>query len=834
MRMNLNSDWRVRCEDIGCTAEDADAVLARTDGWWVCDVPCDVREPLIREGIIAEPLEGMNCFDSEWVEKRSWWFHKNFDATEYLLSSDVLELNLDSLDFGADVFLNGHCLGLHLSAFYPFRQDVKGLLRVGHNDLLVRLTTGLERISEDDMRGYRMSSEEERRPGRGDRRKGFLRKPQYSFGWDWNPRVATCGIMKDVWLESHRKAAIRQVHAFTRAIAPEAKVALSVEIENFHPFSTREADLRASISLNGSPVVILETGLLLRSGILPLELELSVPEPRLWWPNGMGDQTLYVVRVSMTVEGTQVEYPPFSFGIRTVRLDLSKLDGGGRRFAFVLNDVRIFCKGGNWVPADSLYARVTNERYETLVREAKEANFNMLRVWGGGLYERDAFYESCDRHGILLWHDFMFACSEYPDDQPWFVDLVEREVEYQTRRLCNHPSLALWCGNNENHWGFDEWWKEKGYFGSKAYNRIAPLAVQRNCSEIPYWNSSPYGGEHPNGKDIGDRHHWGDCMMNEEMRKRISPEEYDEVHARFVSEYGYIGPSRLSSIRRYLTGAPFDIAGEVWQHHNNTFEKDTVLAGIRYHYADPDAMVLTDYLLYAGLCQGLMYAYSLEAFRFDRECSGGLFWMYDDCWGETGWTIIDYYLRRKISYYFVKRAFAPVKVVLREKDGEVVAAFLNDTPDSVEMDVEFGYASYDGSTRRSDTRAVILLPFIREHSLRFPKDGHDEGRGTYFVKPSLPQVLPALLRTRTWRSSELPPASLSIEAFEREGRDAKVIVRSAGFAHAVHFDLPDDTRLSDDYFDLLPGEVRQVHIHDAPEGLDLKTLSIQSFHLREV
>ncbi|OGO81240.1 MAG: hypothetical protein A2Y21_06115 [Clostridiales bacterium GWC2_40_7] len=828
MRIYLNDDWLVRHEELNCGVENAAEVMDKTEEWLKTNVPCDIREPLIREGIIREPLEGMNCFDSEWVESKSWWLKKSFHLPVEILSDDKIELNLDSLDYGAEVFLNGQWIGRQLSSFYPFRKEVKKLLKAGQNDLLVRLTTGLERVKPEDMQEYIMTTEEDRRPGRGDKRKGFLRKPQYTFGWDWNPRVSTCGIMKDVWLESYRKAAIRWVRTWTKALQPEARLGFVVEIENFHPFSTQEADLCVSLFLDGAPAAEREVNILLRSGITPVEMDLAVPEARLWWPNGMGRQPLYAVQVSITVNGKKTEYPFYQYGIRTVELDMSRVENGERLFAFVINGKRVFCKGANWIPADSLYGRVRDKRYNKLICEAKEANFNMLRIWGGGLYERDVFYQLCNRHGILLWHDFMFACSEYPDNQQWFVDEVEKEVDYQTRRLCNHPAMALWCGNNEIHWGFDEWWKATGYFGSRIYNYIAPAVVRRNCPEIPYWNSSPYGGKHPNGSDVGDRHHWLDCMMNEDMHKRIIPEEYDKVTAKFVSEYGYIGPLKPSSVAQYLDGAPFDITGEVWQHHNNTFEKDTVVAGIRYHYTDPETLNIDSYLLYAGLCQGLMYAYSLEAFRYKKDCSGGLFWMYNDCWGETGWTIIDYYMRRKISYYFVKRALAPVKIILREDKGVIDAAGINETPEVVELNLEYGYTSYDGSIKEVKTTVLGLQPFSREYVLSFPKGLYDDKKGIYFIKAANEKVLPALLRTQTYRESEVPLTIITVQDFQRIGSDIKLIVSSCCYAHAVHFSLSDDVKLSDEYFDLMPGEKRQIWIYNAPEGLEMEKLKPRS------
>lgn len=825
MKLDLNKKWQVRYADLECGCEDFSTVLKETGGWMEADVPCDVHEPLIRDGIIKEPLDGMNCFESEWVENKSWWFKKSFHVNSELLQADAVELVFESLDIGADIILNEKFVGQQISAFYPFRRDVKEYLTEGENQLLVRLTTGLDRVKDDDIKSYNISTEEERRPGRGDAKRAFLRKPQFCYGWDWGPKVPTCGIVKDVWLESHKKAAIRWVHTYVKSLEPTVRIGFTLEVENFHPYSTLEGYARISMAIAGGMAASCELDTLLISGLNYIDAELEVENAKLWWPNGMGEQPLYAANIEMDIGSCKIHYPEYQYGIRTISINTSKLREGERLFAVTVNGIRTFCKGGDWIPADSIYSRITDEKYKTLILEAKDANFNMLRIWGGGLYERDVFYEQCDRMGIMIWHDFMFACSEYPDDQEAFLKEAEQELDYQTKKLRNHPSIALWCGNNENHWGFDDWWKDTGYFGSKIYNYVAPAAVRRNCPDIPYWNSSPYGGVHPNDCEIGDRHHWHDCMMNPEMSRRITPEEYDKVHSKFISEYGYVGPMKRSSIEKYLVDAPFDINGEVWQHHNNTFEKDTVVAGIKYHYCDPDNLDIDSYLLYAGLCQGLMYAYSLEAFRFQSECSGGLFWMYNDCWGETGWTIIDYYLRRKISYYFVKRALAPLKFILREENGMINTVAINDSLSARTVGVEYGYISYDGKVRDTMMTKLLLGPHRGESVLSFMKGAFEDKKGIYFVRAIENQDIPlALLRTGTYREMDMPPATVMVKDMERQGKNISLMVESDGFAHAVHFKLPDEIRLSDEYFDMLPREVRRVLLYDAPDDMNVNDI----------
>lgn len=465
MKIALNEDWQMTWEPLYCQAGDYVQVRSKQTDWLQTRVPCDVHMPLIEHGIITEPLLADQCFASEWTEKRSWWFKKQFNLTEDQLTSERIMLKFESLDVEADIWLNDVHLAHHRSAFYPFSADIKAKAQLGSNQIFVRVTSGLELFSEQELALIHQTKvvyENEQVGLRGDNRRGMLRKAQYVFGFDWGPRVTTCGIMGDVSLECIRSIQIQNVHVTTVEIKANSKGALSfqIEVENLHAYKTVESNIELELLFDTRRVALIQTEQCLRSGLNYIKLELEVNDAKLWWPNGMGEQPLYTIRVSAETKSQRVDYPPFTYGIRTLHLNMDKLSqySDERAFTFEINGVPLFSKGGNWIPADSIYVRVTDEKYDILLKEAKEANFNMLRVWGGGIYERDIFYEKCNEYGILVWQDFMFACAKYPDNLAWFRDEVEREVDYQTRRLRNHCSLALWCGNNENHWGFEDWW----------------------------------------------------------------------------------------------------------------------------------------------------------------------------------------------------------------------------------------------------------------------------------------------------------------------------------------------------------------------------------------
>jgi beta-mannosidase len=809
--MSLNGTWDLRDEILSYDLSAADRLTNLADGWIPTPVPGDIHQGLIAAGKIEEPLLGLNSFDCRWTEDRSWWFRKVFEVTPAWLDAEVVELELNGLDANAEIFVNGRAIGSHRNAFRSFIVDAKPWLQAGKNVLLVRLTTGVETVSEADVDapdGIRANTEDRRgRPERGDPRRVMVRKPQYSFGWDWSPRVATTAIAGDVNIRAMNEACIRHVNLRPVRHGDQVLVFARVTVDKFHYYKTSEGTVSVTLTDGQGRRFSAKRRALLRSGHTFVELTIPVHDPQLWWPNGLGEQHLYQVEVELAVADARTAYPTFDYGIRFVELDTQE------KFALVVNGKQMFCKGANWIPADAIYARMEDDRYETLIREAREANFNMLRIWGGGWYERDAFYAACDRYGIMIWHDFMFACAPYPDHLDWFRAEAEKEADYQTKRLQHHACVVLWCGSNENNWGFRDWWDEQTQGGAWTYNYLLPSVVQRNCPEVPYWNGSPYGGDEPNSSTVGDRHHWFDCMMNPEMEKRIAPEEYDRCTSMFVSEFGYVGAPDKETVLTYMDGAELDERGAVWQHHTNTFEQDTVLAGIGKHYVDPGALTLDDYLLYSGLCQGLMYSYALESMRYRANCHGSLFWMYNDCWGEVGWTIIDYYLRRKPSWYFVRRSYAPVRLILRAEGEDIRVVVANGSPDALPLKVEYGYVSLDGKLVELETCQVKAPALERTELCVFPRDAHDPTAGLWIARvPGNAAVEPAVFRAVDHRQLRTVDPGLSFSVVDVQEKACAIQVSAQAYAHAVHFTLPGEALPSDNYFDLLPGETRTVHI----------------------
>ena len=821
--------WSLREAPLALGVRDYEAALALPE---TCPaaVPGDVSGDLFAAGMLPDPLVAFNHrLYSERVPASSWWYRASFATPDG--APPFAELVLNGLDVHADVWFNDHHLGHHPSAFVPFVADVTALMRPAgeSNSVVVRLTTGreiAEAVPDDVFPLVRCVPTEGARgyPDRGFPKRVFLRKPAYSWGWDWSPALPTCGITGPCEVRFANDYEIDHVALRTvLPAAPGAPATLHVDLEarsRLSPVKSHFADVSLTLRAPDGSVAAThrECDVLLRGGVTHLSADLSVPNPRLWWPNGYGEQPLYTLEAALECQGRVSAAKPVATGLRTVERDVRP-----GLFRFRVNGVPVFVQGGNWVPSDHLVGRETPERLAALVAEAAEANFTALRIWGGGRYEPDAFYDECDRRGILVWHDFMSACAPLPYGWADFADVFRAEATYQVRRLQRHPCILQWCGNNEvgeaESWGSFEDPARPLYFEDLA--RI----VKNEAPGTPYWPTSSYGGaESVKDPRVGDCHHW--IVMDRDSKFWSDPDYWNEKDPVpiFNSEYGYGGPCSRASTAQYLgveSPALDDLFSAVGHEHTNTFyDIPRVDFSIREHYGAPAAS-LDDYILRGGLCQGLNLGASLESLRMNDHSWGGIFWMYNDSWGENGWTIVDHYLRRKVSYYAVRRALAPRLLAVRRggkafggSPDEALVLAINTRPESVRLRLRVGYAAYDGSASPDREVEVAVAPHSRAVVATVPLAGLDLSRGTVAAVPDDPcsGFLPAFLREGRHRDTALPPASPHVVRTEVCGDDLLVTVSTDAFAHAVHLVLPDDARPSDNYFDLLPGESRTVRI----------------------
>ena len=563
----LNGGWQVRAEEFGTIGEGGLAEVARHEGGWLAaEVPGEIHLDLMRTGQMPDPSVSTHMPDCRWPETKSWWYRTTFAVDEVFTAHERQRLVFEGLDLFAQVFVNGRLIGEAANAFVPAVFDVRGSVRAGENELVVRLTAGSELAKDAAPHPeQRLASNGDlpapgeipnpMQPGdiTGHRLWGgrkWLRKPQFSYGWDWVDALPNIGIWRGVRLEAGTGTVLRDLRLDTRQEGGRTRLELEAVLENLHPWSERACELVVEIRPpDGGQPIRRAYRLLAQPGLNPLEDSFDVPAAQLWWPNGMGAQPLYTVAATVRDAAGQVDdRREFAIGLRTVEIDRSPLPEGSR-FCIRVNGQDVFCRGVNIGPHDAILARISDEKYETLVAEARDAHLNMIRINGCSIYEAPAFYDACDRAGILVWQDFMLTVANYPAGDREFFERVRLEAEAVVPLLRHHPSIALWCGDNETVWVFAEYARRYATpvntLGIEFPTTVFPEVCHRLDPRRPYWLSCPAGGEYPNSELEGDCHWWWPAFMHPEMERRIRHEIFDECRARFVSEYGVLGPCHL-------------------------------------------------------------------------------------------------------------------------------------------------------------------------------------------------------------------------------------------------------------------------------------------------
>ena len=595
-----------------------------------------------------------------------------------------------------------------------------------------------------------------------------------------------------------------------------------------------------------------------------LSFKLTLGNPKLWWPNGIGEQNLYIISIGI-LKGSQVlDLERKRFGIRDVKLLQEPLGKEGTSFTFSINDVKVFVKGANWVPADSIIPSVTRAKYESLLEHAKKANINMLRVWGGGIYEDDHFYDLCDELGIMIWQDFMFACAQYPEDEE-FVKEVKLEAEYNIKRLRNHPSIVIWCGNNENQWLV--WrgaYKGERLYGWEIYHRVLPKLCEELDGTRPYWPSSPYGGRYPNSPWKGNRHSYRvflgdiDTDVIETAFDDIGflhYRNYAQEYAKFVSEFGaFLESPDVDVIKEFISEDKLHPRSESWIFHSGFAWYETpfykILEMFIEHVYGEKILkeAITNPELYATLsqeikCEGL--SYGIEHFRRRKfYCSGCMFWMLNDAWPSISWSIIDYFSNPKVSYYAVKRAYAPIILTFSEYGwfGRGVSIWIvNDLLQKIAGNLEVGLQTFEGKVKwkeninveveANQSKEVLSIRFSDLPLISMKDDfmysilrlnTGEEIRKSYFFE-EVGRV-------------NLPIASLAIKAVEVKSLESENLITLTLYSDKyVRFvkikPLRKNIDYSDNCFDLMPGEEKTVTIK-APKNTHFKIEARNSSPIR--
>lgn len=817
---------------------------AGTGKWMTGVVPGTVHQDLIRHELLPNPFYGTNEQKIQWVENEDWEYKTSFILSEDQLKRDGAQLILEGLDTYADVYLNGSLLLKADNMFVGYTLPVKSVLRQGENLLHIYFHSPIKQtLPQYESNGFNYPADNDHHEKH---LSVFTRKAPYSYGWDWGIRMVTSGVWRPVSLRFYDVATIGDYHVNQLELTDDkARLSNELQINSILPKQT-EAELKITVSLAGQKVSEVKEPILLQPGINNFTLPVEVTNPVRWMPNGWGEPTLYDFSSQIVCNNQVVAEQTHRIGLRTIRL-VNEKDKDGESFYFEVNGIPMFAKGANYIPQDALLPNVTAQRYETLFKDIKEANMNVVRIWGGGTYEDNLFYDLADENGILVWQDFMFACTPYPSD-PTFLKRVAEEAEYNIRRLRNHPSLAMWCGNNEilealKYWGYQKKFTPAVYQGmmdgyDKLFRELLPAKVKELDADRFYVHSSPYLANwgRPESWGIGDSHNWGVWYGQKPF------ESLDTDLPRFMSEFGFQSFPEMKTIATFAAPEDYQIESEVMNGH----QKSSIGNALIRTYMERDFIVPEKFedFVYVGLVlQGQGMRHGLEAHRRNRPyCMGTLYWQLNDSWPVVSWSSIDYYGNWKALHYQAKRAFQPILInPLQQNDSLSVYLLSDKLEDMEQMTLEMKVIGFDGKKLGKPMQLKsLIIPAntsrcIYQSKLDACVPAGERQRS--FMKLILKDksgrtVAEAVHFFAKTKDLLLPDTNISYKMKQTDGK-CELTLSAGSLAKDVFIEIPlQGARFSDNFFDLLPGERKTITI-TSPQIKKGEELPVTLKHIRE-
>ncbi|MGE5498375.1 MAG: glycoside hydrolase family 2 protein, partial [Syntrophothermus sp.] len=733
----------------------------KKDKWHPASVPGTVHTDLLANGLIDEPFAEDNELRLQWIGDTDWKYRTAFNLPKDFDKNTPVSLVFDGLDTIAEIFLNGKSLGTADNMFLRFSFDVTRLLESGKNTLEVYFTSAvtwaLEKEKKHGMLPVELRSE-----------RVYIRKAQYSFGWDWGPCFITCGIWRSVYLLQHTAPAVEKVFFKTSSVNSEmAAVEVQAEFSEKLP-----KDYSLHVKLDSGDGYFERT--LKAPASVKAKCTLEVISPRLWQPNGTGEPFLYdlIVRV-LDEKGTIVSEVKKKAGIRTIDLKLE--DNGSPCFRLVVNGNTVFAQGANWIPSDSFLPRVSEAEYRSLLMKAKEASMNIIRVWGGGIYENDIFYDICDELGLMVWQDFMFACASYPET-PEFIKNVKQEAQYNIERLQYHASLVIWCGNNENEWIYARahGWKTEEMPGYSIYHKVLPGMLKGLDPARPYWPSTPFGDDaDPNSQTSGNRHQW-DLWSGWVDYKDVKKDE-----SLFVTEFGFQGPANFETFKKVIPKKERHPQSRLFEFHNKQMDGPGRLYKFLISHL-PLKGGFKDFLYIAQLSQGLALSECIEHWRMRAPfTSGSIIWQLNDCWPVTSWSLIDSEETPKIAWYLVRNSFSPQLISFRPGGSSVKVMVSNNTPQEFKGRIRMGLIHLPGGRLEETNRLeAAIMPFTVRQAADIKITGKlEKGKAVLFaslIDESGKEVSRNVYSPWEWKHLELPEAD--IKAVQK--RKGKIVLNT--------------------------------------------------------
>ena len=653
-------------------------------------IPGTVLSGLLAAGKIKDPFYRTNEDATRALFWKDYVFTRTFDVDEELLAQQHIVLVCEGLDTLAEISINGTFLAKTDNMHRTWKFQAKKLLHPGKNEIQIVFRSVLRFIEDYPYEAHKKINYIPCGSMKGNQ---LLRKAHSMFGWDWGPQTIDAGIFRDIYLQGYSHARIEDIRIHQQH-AKNVSVQTSITLSESVPGQK----LCVELSEDGADKP-LQTKLCKTNADGVAAVDFVIENPKLWWPNDYGDQPLYIVRTTLLDEdGTSLESITRRIGLRTLTISQEK-DEWGNEFAFCVNGVKIFTRGGNYIPDDCLYTRITEKKLDYILESCRRAHFNCVRVWGGGYYPSDAFYDLCDEKGLIVWQDLMYACNVY-DVTDAFAENCRQETYDNVRRLRHHASLGLWCGNNEiesawDHWG--DFQKETPYLRAdyiRLFEEVLPKAVQEADGETFYWHSSPSSGgcfDNPDDANRGDTHYW-DVWHGQKPFT-----DYRKYFFRFCSEFGFQSFPCAKTVNSFTLEDDRNIFSRVMESH----QKNDAANGKMLYYLSENLRYPKDltHLLYASqVLQGMAIKYGVDHWRRNRgRCMGTLYWQINDDWPAPSWSSLDYFGRWKALHYMAQKFYAPHAVSMTLEDHRCHVYFSNESFETTEYSLTLSIRDLSGN-----------------------------------------------------------------------------------------------------------------------------------------
>ncbi|MDP4209033.1 MAG: glycoside hydrolase family 2 protein [Bacteroidota bacterium] len=794
--------------------------------WLPAIVPGTVHTDLLNNKKIQDPYFRLNEHDLQWIDKVNWEYKTSFGVNAALLQSDHLSLDFKGLDTYADVYINDKLMLKADNMFREWTVDCKNELRVGDNTLRIYFHSPItEGLKKQEEYGFPLPAinDQSELGGLGMNRVSiFTRKAGYHYGWDWGPRFVTSGIWRPVYLNAWNDVSLTDLYVRQdKVTSQQASITGVFEIN-----SAKGGNYKLTFENEGKELVSKTVNA--PAGKSIFELKAEIKNPKLWWSNGLGEAHRYNFTGKVSNENV-TDSRSVTTGLRSLTIArVPDTDGKGSSFNVLLNGVPVFTKGANYIPSDMFLPRITNAEYDRIVRLAYDANMNMLRVWGGGIYENDIFYDLCDKYGILVWQDFMFACSMYPDDKA-FLDNVKAEAEDNVKRLRNHACIALYCGNNEietawapyegNGWGWKAQYtseQQKRIWAAydTIFHQILPSVIKKETSSAFYWHSSPSAEM---GKQAsytsGDVHYWG-------VWHALHPfSDFPKYVGRFMSEYGFQSFPELASVKKYALPEDFDINSPVMASHQRSgIGNLRIKQYMKDHYRDPKDFA--SFLYLSHLLQADAIKYAIETHRSNMPyCMGTLYWQINDCWPVASWSSTDFYRRWKALHYFARKAYQNILIVSTEKEGKLNLSIVSDELNKRSATLKLVLSDFSGKPLWSKDVAVTIAPntskiyYTAEINDILGKYSKTDVVLSATLLSGKDIVASNLFYFNQPKDLNLPKPNIKYEV-SGNGTEYTIKLNSNVLAKNIFIQTADgvEGQLSDNYFDLLPGKSTSIKL----------------------